>query len=133
MSLMNWQDDYSVGVKEIDDQHKKMFDLINRLYESIKESKDRKLREEFLQELSNYGKFHLKTEEDYFEKFKYPQKEEHVKIHDLYRNKIKEFVNKKDDIFLSFEIIDYLEDWWLEHITSVDKDYQDFFNKKGLE
>lgn len=132
MSLMNWQDDYSVGVKEFDDQHKKLFDLINGLYESMKDSTDKKFKDELLQDLYDHGKIHLETEEKYFNKFEYPQTEEHVKFHDSYRSKIQEFINKKDDIFLSFEIIDYLEDWWLEHITSVDKGYQEFLNSKGL-
>jgi len=31
------------------------------------------------------------------------------------------------------QIIDFLEDWWLHHITGVDKAYTEFFQKKGLE
>lgn len=130
--LIEWEDEYSVGVKEIDEQHKKLFSLINSLFESMKESSYKKTPENIFQELLDYAKLHLKTEEDYFEKFNYPEKDVHKKTHDLYRSKISEFIKKKDNTFLSFEIIDFLEDWWLGHIVSTDKKYQKFFKEHGL-
>ena len=33
MTKLVWKDEYSVGVKELDMQHEKLLDLINRLYE----------------------------------------------------------------------------------------------------
>lgn len=132
MSLIEWQEDYGVGVKEFDDQHKKMFDLINGFFEAMKESKDRPGREELLRALVDYGQTHLATEEKYFDRYGYPRKEEHKKAHDSYRSKIGEFVAKKDDALLSFEIIDFLEDWWLGHITSLDREYKEFFRGKGV-
>ncbi|HAM88691.1 MAG: Methyl-accepting chemotaxis sensory transducer [Candidatus Falkowbacteria bacterium GW2011_GWC2_38_22] len=133
MFLIEWKSDYSVGVQELDDQHKKMFVLINQFYELMKETKDIKNIEKMLGELSDYGKYHLETEEKLFAEYGYPEKEDHQKIHDAYRAKIGEFLQKKDDALLSFEIIDFLEDWWLGHIASTDKKYQKFFNEKGLE
>jgi len=36
MSLAIWSEDMSVGVKEVDDQHKKMVKMINDLHDAMK-------------------------------------------------------------------------------------------------
>jgi hemerythrin-like metal-binding protein len=126
MSLINWEESYSVGVKELDDQHKKMFELINELYEAIKASKDKTFMSEILGELLDYGKYHLDTEEKYFNETEYPGKESHKIIHKAYRDKIDEFYENKEDTLLSYKIIDFLEDWWLDHVTSIDKGYKEY-------
>lgn len=132
MALIEWQKDYSVGVKELDEQHKKMFNIINIFYELMKKGQDKENLKGILNELVDYGKYHFSTEEGYFEKFNYPEKEEHKQNHKAYKNKIAEFVFQKNDITISFGIIDYLENWWLGHINGIDKKYTKFFNDHGL-
>ena len=34
-SLVTWQDDYALGLEEIDAQHKTLFDIMNRLWAGI--------------------------------------------------------------------------------------------------
>lgn len=133
MALITWNNDYSVGVKTFDSQHKKVFSLINDLYEQIQKGEDKKNLKKNLDELLAYGNIHLKAEEDAFTKYDFPEKKGHAETHQLYRDKIADFVKRQDQSFLSYEIIDFLEDWWLHHITGVDKAYTEFFQKKGLE
>lgn len=132
MNLLKWQDEYSVGVKKFDDQHKKMFNIINGLYHSIEDAKDQKFKSDLFDELNRYGSEHLAAEEKYFDKYDYPKKEEHKRMHDAYRERIKEFMNQEYGIVLSMDILDYLEDWWVGHITSTDQDYKEFFKDKGV-
>src|SRR3989344_4665653 len=135
MALLNWVEDYSVGVKEFDEQHKKMFVIINNLYDAMHASViDDELRE-FINELVSYANYHFSTEEKYFAEFDYPEKEAHIKAHDFYRAKVSEFVKEFEEHkkFLSFEILDFLEDWWLGHVITVDKKYTSFFNAHGLQ
>ena len=69
MSLLTWQNDYSVGVKELDQQHRKMFDLINQFYDSMIEARNKDNVKKTLKELVEYSHSHLATEEKYFKKF----------------------------------------------------------------
>jgi hemerythrin len=134
MSLIEWTPEYSVGVAEIDEQHKKMFATVNNLYDAIHAKGTTELLRKFIQEMVDYADYHFSTEEKYFEKFKYHEKDEHIKTHNVYRERVlkyvKEFEENKE--FLSFEILDFLEDWWLGHIAKVDKRYMDFFHFRGL-
>ncbi|OGF28091.1 hypothetical protein A2303_00740 [Candidatus Falkowbacteria bacterium RIFOXYB2_FULL_47_14] len=131
MPLLEWKDDYSVGVEEFDRQHKKMFGLINGLHDKMREKiMDKNDLEKLLAELSAYAEEHLKTEEKYFALYDYPQKEAHAKTHDTYREKIRDFMAAEQDHFASFEIMDFLEDWWLGHVITMDKAYEPFFKEK---
>ena len=111
MLLLEWSSEYSVGVKKFDDQHKRMFDIINHFYALMTVDREHDKIQNTLQELKDYANYHLADEEKYFEKFNYPKKEEHKKIHDEYRKKINEFIKErdnKDGRLMSFDIIDYL-------------------------
>ncbi|MBD3311778.1 MAG: bacteriohemerythrin [Candidatus Magasanikbacteria bacterium] len=133
--LLKWEPIYSVNVKEIDEQHKKMFDIINRIYslteKSIKEDESLKV----IEELIDYGNYHLDTEEKYFKKFDYPDTDSHIAQHDNYKKRVLEMKNKLEkssDKEFYIELSNFLRDWWLGHIQNVDHKYSDFFNQKGL-
>ena len=77
-----WDDNYKVGIRAVDEQHQKLFDIVNRLYdledgEEIKE----KLRI-ILYEFNDYMKEHFQDEEDYMLSIGYPYLEEHRKLHE---------------------------------------------------
>lgn len=132
--LIEWKNAYSVGIKQIDEQHKKLFAHINNLYSSMTEGKDKQILEALLNDLAEYVYYHFGVEEKYFEEFNYEEKKNHVLQHKMYTDKIKSFqeAHKNNQNFLSFEIIDFLENWILEHVTGEDKKYTKCFNSNGI-
>ena len=76
-----WHDEYKIGIKNIDEQHHKLFDLVNELY-NISDGADAKehLRR-VLYEFSEYMKTHFQDEEEYMLSIGYPDLEEHKQIH----------------------------------------------------
>lgn len=76
-----WDDAYKIGIKGIDNQHKKLFELVNRLYE-LEEGKNTKeeLRT-ILYEFSDYVRVHFKDEEDYMHSIGFPEIKEHKELH----------------------------------------------------
>jgi hemerythrin-like metal-binding protein len=132
--FLKWSDIYSVNVKEIDNQHQRMFSIINGLYE-IKDDISEADLIKLIKELKDYGIYHLGTEEKYFEKFNYPDKEQHALFHEKYKKKIEEFEEKiirLKEIVVIEELKKFLKDWWLNHIQNEDQKYSDFFNQNGL-
>lgn len=132
--FLKWQPIYSVNVKEIDEQHKKMFSLINKVFE-VKQDYSKELIASIVKELKDYGTFHLDVEEKYFTQFDYPDKEAHVLQHNKYKEKIIDFekgINLASDQVLVKEMANFLKDWWLGHIQFTDQKYSDFFNIHGL-
>lgn len=137
--LIEWKDEYSVHVEEIDNQHRKIIDFINKIDDVIRTGVITQVQiSEIFFGMKEYANFHLKTEEKYFEEFKYDGRVEHTAIHDRYRKTIEEFgqkvnnVSDNDLMSLAFEMIDFLEDWWVEHILHEDQKYVKTFNEHGL-
>lgn len=133
--LLKWNQIYSVNVGEIDEQHKKMFDIINRVYDLAEKNIKKNEALEVIKELKDYGSYHLEIEEKYFKKFNYPEADSHIAQHDGYRKKILEIEAKAkelDNKEFYLEISDFLRKWWLGHIQNVDQKYSDFFNLNGL-
>jgi hemerythrin-like metal-binding protein len=120
------QDLYSVGVITIDEQHKKLFSLINALFDAMKIGKGSSLVGKTLDELIEYTKNHFRTEEDYMIKCNYPAFGEHKKIHDKLTEDVKNIKNKflaNPNTNLSIETLDFLRDWLTQHIQGTDKKY----------
>jgi hemerythrin len=135
MPLITWTSDNSVGVKEFDAQHQKIFFLVNNLYDLMTQSKAQTEIDKVLSELADYAKYHFQAEEKYFAMFNYEGKDGHVLQHEAYKEKIGRFIDeskKEEGVVLSYDILDFLEDWWLNHINIEDKKYTQCFNSHGL-
>lgn len=137
MALIPWESGFELGISEIDEQHKKMLSIINKLYdmfEGIKNEEQVKI-DKIIKEMVEYALYHFATEEKYFNLFDYDKKEEHIKIHDQYRIKIAEWQARYDetkDNKIFFEISNFLHDWWQWHINNVDRSYIPFMKANNV-
>jgi hemerythrin len=77
MALVEWKQEYSVGIVQIDEQHKKLAGLINIMHDSIKSGHGKEAIGDVLNELIAYTQYHFSTEEKYFDMYAYPDSEEH--------------------------------------------------------
>ena len=135
-NLFEWDDaKYSVKIKTIDNQHKKLVDLINQLFDAMTNGEAHSKLSEVLNELIQYTASHFKTEEVLFEKYGYSNAKEHIIEHTLFVNKVLAF--RKDfesgNVTISKEILMFLKKWLIEHIGGSDKKYTDFLISKGVE
>lgn len=134
MSLMAWEDRLSVNIKGIDDQHKKLIDLINKLYDGMKAGKGADVMEGILTELVNYTVTHFSNEQALFQKHGYPEFVQHKKEHDDLTKKAIELRDnlKAGKAVISVEVMSFLKDWLNKHILGTDKRYTAFLNSKGV-
>lgn len=136
MNTITWTEENSVGVKELDYQHQGLIAIINRLTTLYNENKFEKAEAEpIFKLLFEYADYHLGTEEHYFNLYNYPQKDEHIKTHDQYREKIRTLkarYDEKQSPEILFEISNFLNEWWIWHINHVDKEYTNYFHANGL-
>lgn len=133
MMKIIWQPSYSVGVKLIDAQHKKLFSILNNLQDGINDSNPAVL-ENIIFDLKAYVKFHFGQEEEYFKKFNYEDAPDHLKQHHFYIEKINELHGRylKNEANVADDILTFLNDWILNHIQIIDKKYTKCFNDNGL-
>lgn len=129
-----WNNSYSVGIERIDTQHKKLIDILNKLYESFIDQTIGQKLEEIVKELIDYTDYHFKTEEELFEKSDYQEKEKHIEEHQKFIQKVngfkKELEEKKSS--LTFQLMNFLRNWLINHIAISDQAYASHFRTKGI-
>ena len=88
--------------------------------------------------LGDYVFYHFKIEEDYFDKFKYPDAVEHIAEHNIFRDQVKGYLDsiKEENVdiyWVGKEAAIFSGNWLYHHILLVDKKYAKLFIEKGLE
>lgn len=125
MELIKWTNEYSVGITEIDNQHKGLVIIINELFELMSKGKAKSKMNEIFDHLTDYTKKHFLAEETMLIKFAYKDydnhKEQHAKFIDQLNNLKKDLNNK--DVTISLKTLNFLKDWLLNHILISDKAY----------
>lgn len=134
MTYLIWSPDYSVNVKEIDEQHKKLFGIINTLYQAMHDEKGREIQSTVIAEMIDYANTHFKTEEKYMLQFNFAWYHEHKIEHERYTKKTLELKERLENagFVLTLEILNFLKDWWQGHVLQTDRNYSELFNDKGL-
>ncbi len=132
MSIICWGKNYELNIPIIDSQHKKLVELINRLYEALMDMRSKEILEELISELIHYTEYHFKSEEELFEKYNYPLSTKHKQEHSKFVEKVKNF---KEDFesgndFLDMDIIVFLNEWLIKHILGSDKRFSIYIKEK---
>ena len=130
MPGFDWRETMSVGIKEIDDQHKQLLNTISDLNEAIiKRGVEKDLTDTFYR-LFEYINIHFATEEKYFDEFHYPDAKTHKAAHEFFTKSVTEMSKKiNTDIHeLSLELVAFLEFWLVGHVLVMDKQYMDCFH-----
>ena len=81
MTLMTWNDEMSVGVKELDDDHKQLIGMLNMAQETLSSARSREALEEVLDRLVEVTKVHFAHEETLFDRTGFPGAEAHRREH----------------------------------------------------
>ena len=131
---LEWKEAYSVGVQEIDTQHKLLFATINQLIDAIGNHLTEEEVNTIVSALVEYKRVHFETEERYFKEFQYEGAEEHIAAHREFGVRLKALQDRCGaDVFrLAFELVDFLEDWLIGHLMDMDQQYKDCFAVHGL-
>jgi hemerythrin-like metal-binding protein len=134
MDYIEWISDYSVGVRQFDEEHKQLISFVNKLNSSILAGGTHFVMKEILTSLVNYTKIHFRHEEDFMLLYDYPNREKHKMEHEELTAQVTDFYNDfisgKSKITLS--LLKFLSDWLVNHILSTDMAYKDFFKSKNV-
>lgn len=127
MFLIKWKDEFSIGIDEIDEQHKKIFDIANEAYDLLKDefTIDKYDRiTELLEELKNYAKIHFSFEEEYMLSIRYKGYFSHKIAHDTFVDKVNSYdldaIDENQDHYI-LEILEFVVNWISQHILVTDK------------
>ncbi|MDJ0762052.1 MAG: bacteriohemerythrin [Myxococcota bacterium] len=133
MEYLRWSDDLSVNVKEIDNQHKKIIEMLATFYQFF-DKEDSSALCELIDGLSKYAMYHFETEEKYFDKFGFHLARKHKGQHQAFIEKVgalKSRIEGGERVF-SLEVTNFVKKWLVEHIHGEDKRFTKCFNDNGL-
>jgi len=134
MSFITWSDRYSVGVHSINDQHKRLVELINTLYEEFYKGVTNEFLHELIGELEKYTVYHFSYEEKFMKMYDYKGYKEHVAEHQKFINELNHYKEtlSKENTKVVIDFATYLKDWLLKHIMGTDKKYSTLFQEKQM-
>jgi hemerythrin len=122
---IKWTPDLSVGVENIDDQHKIWFEKADQLFEAGKSGKSKEYIAQMFDFLDDYTKQHFRDEENYMQKINYPGLEEQVTLHKNFITELSklrnDFQQSGGNISLIINANQMIIDWLTKHISSMDK------------
>src|SRR5271157_3259308 len=106
MATINWTENLSVKIKSIDDQHKKLIDLINGFYDNVRDKSSKEMIFELIKSLKEYTVFHFSTEEKYMKQYGFPGFSGHKIEHDNFVKKVLDFEDryKNGKLILTIEV-----------------------------
>lgn len=134
MEKIKWDDSFSVGVKRLDEQHRQIIGIINKLIDANDASVDSELISDTLTEMRQYASDHFETEEHLMTEYKYPDYKSNKDHHIEFRKNTAGF--SMDTLqykrTVPAEILTYLKEWWVDHILKVDMRYKAFFVERDV-
>lgn len=134
MEKIKWDESFSVGVSEMDRQHRRIIDLINSLIEKHEIEVDSEIISDTLTRMLEYANEHFRREEQYMLESGYPDYSRQREEHNEFKKKTALFSIDiiKGKATIPKEILTYLKDWWTNHILESDMRYKDFFSERGV-
>lgn len=133
-----WNDIYSTSINLIDEQHKRFFELLNKVQLLL--ANDSASFEDVMsiaKEMNDYAFFHFSVEEKYFIEFNYKYLDKHVEAHNVFRGVVSDMMKKIEDPNADFRDIIYNlsifgKEWFLNHIIAEDIKYAECFIEHGV-
>ncbi|MBF0614840.1 MAG: hemerythrin family protein [Magnetococcales bacterium] len=128
-----WQSDYSVGITVLDEDHKRLFELIFEMYKSMQKAYGKEDAARILTELQEYTITHFDREEAVMQKHGYPELESHRREHEVMKEKVNHFsaALAANSMEVSKDVVRFLQNWLINHINKTDKAYSAFLTAKG--
>jgi hemerythrin len=137
MEKIRWQNNLSVGIELIDNQHKQWIEHYNNIVDSIASQQDRAQISKTLGFLIDYTEKHFSAEEKYMSANKYAGLGDHKAKHDELRTTlaslVKEFEEEGATTQLANAVDTFLGNWLIRHIQEVDMKFGAFIKENKID
>ncbi len=120
---MKWNDEYAVGIQEIDEQHQVLIDLLAEFEQAVAGKAHWNTVQPLIARIREYVKFHFAVEESLMQIVRYPGLAAHRSEHQLLLEQITALehrVLRQED---KEDLLSMLHSWLFEHIISSDQPF----------
>ena len=126
MPLIVWTDQLSIGVKLLDNDHKKLVLLINQLYDGLKTGRAKVELERVFEDLVSYARVHHSHEEQLLVETGFQGSAMHKQEHEYTLERAVELqmrFKSSEELAIELEVVNQLRDWLFGHIQGSDKEF----------
>jgi hemerythrin len=124
---VEWKPFYSVGDATIDDQHKQLLGMVEKLYVATQMGHDAARVQAVVDELVAYTMSHFEHEERIMWRCGYPDFDAHKALHDEMRRRSLEF-QAKPETLNEHDLLQFVKNWWVRHIQNQDRKYAPYLD-----
>ncbi len=124
-----WHTSNELGIPIIDEQHRGLVSTINSFHYLIKEGQGEEVIRPIIMTLVQYIEIHFRTEEPLMQKAGFPGYDDHIRLHRSLTTKTKRIAEEAVTKSNAYIALEFLKDWWLDHINNVDRQYAPYLRK----
>ncbi len=135
MPFVKWSDNFSVGVDEIDNDHKKLLEMLNGLFDAVEADEGHAVLSPVLNGLVQYVSYHFDHEEGLFLRTQYPDYAAHKKEHEELTAQVLAAFDKFNSgptETMPLDVLEFLKKWLYEHILDSDKKFGAYLSASGI-
>lgn len=134
MALMSWNPSLSVNIRQFDDQHIHLVEMLNELHEAMKAGNAKEMLGKTIDGLISYTATHFCDEEQLMTTHAYPEIAAHKDEHERLVKQVLELQQQfnSGQIILTLEVMMFLKDWLMKHIQGDDKKFGAYLNENGV-
>ena len=132
MLTNNWNNSYVLGIEQIDAHHQHLIALLNGIFDSFGVQEHQICTEKVIEELVDYATYHFSAEERLMSEHHYLQADLHMQQHAYFIKQISIYQQElaASRKTLSLDLIVFLKDWLLDHISKSDRAYAEVIRPK---
>lgn len=135
MGLLTWNENLSVSIPSIDEQHKVLIGMINNLQDAMSSGDSRSVLGDIFDGLLDYTQKHFDYEKQLMQEHGYPETDAHLAEHEGFTEKVKDLHKQfvtSSNFMIGVDVMKFLTDWLVNHIQGVDKEYSSHLISKGV-
>ena len=125
--LIDWSDEYSIGIHWIDEQHRFFFQAVHRLHKECLAGEGKHVVLETLVFLKNYAIGHFQSEEALMREHECPGIQEHANLHAEFLDEYSKLTEEFDALGPSQDLAErvgaVVQNWLVDHIAKADMVY----------
>lgn len=131
---IEWSEELSTGIPEMDDQHRQLITLLNQFYAAVEQGEREEGIYTLFRGVDDYTLFHFSAEEQLMERIGYPDLEAHKKTHAMFRQEYRSAMDRHEqgDRKAVRDLVAFLFSWLYTHISKTDKRYGTYARQQAL-
>ncbi|MCP3667865.1 MAG: hemerythrin family protein [Gammaproteobacteria bacterium] len=119
-----WSEDFNINIQPLDDDHRELFELINRCRKVFDNNETPDNGYSMLDEIYQYAQYHFKREEKVMTACDYPDMKNHSQVHALLLKQARSMMKEEREGILDIQsLLAFLDDWCVDHIQSMDRNF----------